>query len=237
MPTWLTTHFAGLPRWAWASLLVGGLGLGLYLRHHSAGASASGPEPAGYLNTGQLAPPAAPIENAGSGVSSVGGIYSSPPRPVPGEAIPLPERENPETVELPESVPPPEVVVPAPEPTNLPPIARIPPPPEEGSGKDKIKIFPAKEVKQNQTCPAGTQANINNARSEINRLQAEIDGKQNHINQLTDAIQAHPKAAQKGQWERERNEDRSNIDHKRDEVNRFNQVIANGKAQPGCANA
>jgi outer membrane murein-binding lipoprotein Lpp len=60
------------------------------------------------------------------------------------------------------------------------------------------------------------------ARNEVNRLQSEIDGLQNHIAQLTQAIQAHPKAQQRGQWDNERNADRTNIDGKRNEITWWN---------------
>lgn len=88
--------------------------------------------------------------------------------------------------------------------------------PGGGGGSSQPKreaVAPAKPV-------AGPPSNAEHDRAvrEINRLQGEIDGLQNHINQLTNAIQAHPKAQQRGQWENERNSDRANIDHKRNEI-------------------
>jgi hypothetical protein len=76
-----------------------------------------------------------------------------------------------------------------------------------------VAIAPSKPV-----APPPNQAEKQKARTEIARLQGEIDGLQNHIAQLTSAIQQHPNAKQRNQWENERNADRSNIDHKRNEV-------------------
>lgn len=82
-----------------------------------------------------------------------------------------------------------------------------------GTTRPKQNVAPARPV-----ASPPDSGEKQKARNEISRLQNEIDGLQHHIQQLTDTIQAHPKAQQRGQWENERNADRSNIDHKRNEV-------------------
>jgi hypothetical protein len=208
MPPFLAAKTLGLPRWAWAGMLVGGVGLGLYLRHKN---SASEPEEEtseeGPKNSGSLVPPAAPIESGGGVGVSEGTIplYPKVEPIVPNPSVAKPEAEEPE---LPESKPPPEAVTPGPnhpaEPVHNSPITTPANKPAIGENK---AVAP----------PADTQER-EKARNEINRLQDEINGLQNHISQLTSALQEHPNAKQHGQWESERNSDRSNIENKRSQV-------------------
>jgi len=249
-----TAKTLDLPRWAWASMLAGGLLIGLYLRSHSSKGEAEEEEPVeeGYLNSGNLMPPSEPISGGGGGMYGISPEKSAPP-PAESEKPPEEVQEEPEAPELPESVPPPEVVVPHPnpapvenEPIKLPGHGPGQPAPTPGETitpggpkpphKKKEKVGPGEVVPIGNNCPAGTVANINQARNEINRLQGEIDGLQNHINQLTNVLQQYPKAKQRGQWEAERNQDRANIDNKRNAINQQQTIIANGRAQPGCGN-
>lgn len=229
-------HTFGLPRWVWISLLVGGVGVGLYLRKHE-----SEPEPTenseeGYVNSGSLMPPGAPIGLEGSygGSGGGGGVVGIPVNKPPETIEELPKTE-PEPVELPESNPPPEPVIGEPHkepkpprggrpPVHAPPIpapgsggeavgpghpAPGPPPPGVGPGHPVEEHSPEKEK----------------ALAEISRLNAEIGGLQNHIAQLTSVIQQYPNAQKRGQWEAERNQDRANIEHKREEIQNWQRKL------------
>jgi hypothetical protein len=201
-------------------MIVGGVVIGIYLRHHSQSATDE-TEPSeneeGYLNSGELMPPGAPIE--GSGGSRGGGSGGSTPLPptgqegvkewLEGEKELKPGAELPE---VPEAQAPPEAVTPTfhkNDPISTPPGPAISP--NMPAPAPSPVIAPAKPI-------SISQQEKEKARREIDRLQNEISGLQNHISQLTAVIQAHPKAQQRGQWEAERNQDRANIDHKRDEI-------------------
>lgn len=85
---------------------------------------------------------------------------------------------------------------------------------------------PPPSIAPNRPAPAPqkNQAQCNKARNEINRLQGEINNLQGDIARLTNWIQAHPRAQQRGRWEAERNQARANIDHKRGNVNHWHGV-------------
>jgi hypothetical protein len=250
-------HTLGLPRWAWAAMLVGGVGLGLYLRQRNIEPGATGEDgEEGYLNSGNLMPPAAPIGlegsygGSGGGVGGGGGgvpISVKPPEMIREEIKELEEGyklPSFEPVELPESSPPPERTVEEPhhnQPVSGPVKINDPIPAPGGGGK--IGISPAQPVKnpeqekkeriQKEQAERSAQeklekkrneinrlqGEINNLQNDINRLVGEIDGLQNHIAQLTSVIQQYPNAKNRGQWENERNSDRSNIDGKRQRIN------------------
>lgn len=224
MPPWLKAKTLDLPRWVWVTIAVGGVGIGLYLR--SKNSSESEPEvtpETGPPNSGELVPPAAPIGSAGGGG---GGLYGVGPQEKKPEVAP--ETAPHDEVELPESAPPPEAVVQEPhrtEPVNPAPVVGEPivAPGTPGIGSGRPLPPPTPPVSENVPVAGPTNSQEKEkARNEVNRLQAEIDGLQNHISQLTQAIQSHPHAQQRGQWENERNADRANIDGKRNQVTWWN---------------
>lgn len=210
MPPFLTAKTMGLPRWAWGAMLVGGVAIGLYLRmHHSKEAAGTEISPEGYLNSGNLMPPGAPIEGGGGGASGGGATE----RAIGAESEKPPEEHavapTAEEVELPESKPPLEPVV------------------ESGGGQPskggaqpvRGETIGGAGISENKpVAPPANKQEREKIHNEITRLQGEIDGLQNHITQLTAVIQAHPNAKQRGQWEAERNQDRANIEHKRSEM-------------------
>ena len=229
MPPWLSAKTLGLPRWVWVAVVVGGVGIGLYVRHTHKSEPEPEPESEPQTIGGNPVSPAAPIEAAGGGIPPVG--QQHPSESEKPEMVPLPEELLPAGgLELPESKPPPETVVQEPNKTpvqSTPIVAPVPQPVHNtpisapgtpGIGQNHpatspIGIGPAVPV-----AGASNQAEKEKARNEIARLQNEINGLQNHINQLTQVIQAHPKAKQRGQWESERNQDRTNIEGKRNLV-------------------
>lgn len=113
MPPALKVKMMGLPRWAWGLMLAGGVGVGLYLRSSTSTKKAEQDVEEGYLNSGNLMPPAAPIEAGGGGGAGAGGeraVGSS--ELLPAAKTPLEEATPPseQEVELPESNPPPEEI-------------------------------------------------------------------------------------------------------------------------------
>lgn len=138
MPPFLVERTLGLPRWAWLTIMVGGGGLGLYLRLHNDEEEIEDVEEERSLNSGNVMPKAPGVTAEGGGVSGGGGFEVSPggkqetlPEVVTvPPTVELPTTETPAEVELPESGPPPENVTETehsnPEAT---PERRNPPPP------------------------------------------------------------------------------------------------------------
>jgi hypothetical protein len=100
MPTWLVAKTLDLPRWVWVSMLVGGVGIGLYLRHKKEPEESTEPsEPEeSESNSGGVVPPAAPIGSGGEGVQPVRPNkqenFETMPEIIPADTLPEPEIPN-----------------------------------------------------------------------------------------------------------------------------------------------
>lgn len=114
IPAALKVKTLGLPRWAWIALLAGGVGVGLYLRHHdqSGGNEGELETELGQPSTpSSLVPPAAGIEpQGGGGGGGTGSSTTTIPKEEPkyeSEKPILPHEEEFEhEPELPNSGPP-----------------------------------------------------------------------------------------------------------------------------------
>lgn len=83
---------------------------------------------------------------------------------------------------------------------------------------EQAERTPEEKLAKKRSEIARLQGEIGGLQGDMNRLQGEIGGLQNHISQLTNVLQEHPRAVQRGQWESERNSDRTNIEGKRQRI-------------------
>lgn len=235
MNEFLKAKTAGLPRWAWAVMLTGAVGLGLYLRSKSTRSEIEEVDGERLETLGS---------NEGAPGLAAAGLVSTPIAGItPVEAPYIPEgfidmfasltdlakelgstisninqtnKENPGPGQSPTGGGPPER-----------PVDHFPPSPAPPSTPQQ----PAAP-----SCPAGTVNHIRDLRAERDRLQNEIDQLQNQITNLTNLLQSHPNAKLRPQWEAERNQARGAIDFKRNRVNQINGQIEDARKKPGCAN-
>lgn len=123
MPPVLAARTLGLPRWVWLTIVVGGGGLGLYLRLHNNDEAMEQVEEEEALNTGNVMPKAPGITAEGGGVSGGGGFETKPPNAKEQPPIvELPESSPYDSVELPESPPPPAEQAPEADRNPAPPV-------------------------------------------------------------------------------------------------------------------
>lgn len=235
---WFKAKTAGLPRWAWLSLIGGGLVLGLYLRSKDTGEEGEAEEE--YVSPEQAAEEAG-LGYGEGGLAGAGLVGGSGTTNTPVQTPYIPEgfvsmfeqqgtiiqglaqfiEEHPSQLIEREST-----GGGAPEPGyHEPVIAPTPSTPGAGAGGGK------------SNSPQCSNADVNALRhnaNEINRLQGEINDLQGKVQQLTNNIQSHPNAKEKGKWQSERDAAQANIQGKRDKVNQLSSQNQQIRNKPGC---
>lgn len=224
MPPWLSAKTAGLPRWAWALMLTGAVGVGLYLRSRPSaesedesvdpftgadGGGTTGPLALAGPSQGQLTPVESPYipEGIVNTVEQLSILASE-------LGATLGQRQEREIEQAPQEKAPTPVTGGGP---PVSPVPHTPPPPAPAP-----------------SCPSGMTHTIRKNRTEMTRLKAEIGAQQAQITNLTNLLQNHPNAAQRGNWIATRNQLRGSIVHKRNKVAGMHAVNVSYRKFPGC---
>lgn len=233
MENWLKVKTAGLPRWAWVALLSGGVVLGLYLRSRSASNEAEG-ESEEYPAEGELVEGGLGGYGEGglAGAGLIGPAGGSTSVPVQTPYIPegftsafstLVEQLGSDNTEFAGIT---KFAIEHPQTNTVIETIR-----EAGGGGPPEPGFhealptpstPGTTPKPTPSCSQGDINILRSNKSNIDRLQAEINQYQNNINQ-------HPNAKDVNSW-------RANIQNKREKVNQLSSQNQQIRNKPGCGN-
>lgn len=223
MPPFMKVKTAGLPRWAWALMLTGAIGAGLYFRSRSNVREVE-TEQGESLEALEGTP-------AATGLATAGLVGPAQGQVVPVEAPYIPEGLTDAIASLTDLTASMGAYLgKAIESNNETKVETI-----TGGGAPTEPVNHTPPVPATPSCPAKTAQAIQGNKNEIARLQGEIDTLQGQVAALTSKIQAHPKAKDADAWKQERTSRQTNIDGKRAKVTALSGVNQALRAVPGCA--